>query len=111
MYRQNTGLHQTILKEIETAYPGRIAKQKVRLTIQLAEAAKEGLSIFEYAPASIGALDMYALCFELFRITPEQVKALAQARLNTPLDATNSTLPLVSQAEIFSPAVEDDVAI
>jgi hypothetical protein len=80
MYRQNTGLHQTVLREIEQEYPGRVARQKVRLTIQLAEAAREGLSVFEYAPACTGALDLYALCFELFKISPEQVKAHAQGR-------------------------------
>ncbi len=80
MYRQNTGLHQAILREIEAEFPGRVAKQKVRLTIQLAEAAREGLSVFEYAPASTGALDMYALCFELFRISPERIKTFVQNR-------------------------------
>jgi chromosome partitioning protein len=58
MYRANTQLHQNILKEIAEAFPGRLAKQTVRQTIQLAEAARAGLSIFEYAPASIGALDL-----------------------------------------------------
>lgn len=81
MYRQNTGLHQTVLREIENEYPGRVARQKVRLTIQLAEAAREGLSIFEYAPACTGALDLYALCFELFSLSPDKVKAHAQGRL------------------------------
>lgn len=74
MFRANTQLHQTILKEIMQEFPDRVAKQTVRQTIQLAEAAKEGLSIFEYAPASIGALDLYALCWELFELSPEKVK-------------------------------------
>src|SRR5690606_6926761 len=55
------------------------ARQTVRQTIQLAEAAKEGLSIFEYAPASIGALDLYALCWELFELSPEKVKTNVKA--------------------------------
>jgi cellulose biosynthesis protein BcsQ len=80
MYRSNTQLHQNILKEIAEAFPGRLAKQTVRQTIQLAEAARAGLSIFEYAPASIGALDLYALCFELFELSPETVKAQVAAR-------------------------------
>jgi chromosome partitioning protein len=84
MYRSNTQLHQNILKEIGEAFPGRIAKQTVRQTIQLAEAAREGLSIFEYAPASIGALDLYALCWELFELSPEKVKSNAQARGESP---------------------------
>jgi chromosome partitioning protein len=74
MFRANTQLHQSILKEIMEEFPGRVAKQTVRQTIQLAEAAKEGLSIFEYAPTSIGALDLYALCWELFELSPEKVK-------------------------------------
>ncbi|MDQ3001683.1 MAG: ParA family protein [Fibrobacterota bacterium] len=96
MYRANTQLHQNILKEINEEFPGRIARQKVRQTIQLAEAAREGLSIFEYAPTSIGALDLYALCFELFELSPEKVKqnvlargaeahAQAAAELDTPM--------------------------
>ncbi|MEO7423643.1 MAG: ParA family protein [Fibrobacteria bacterium] len=80
MYRSNTQLHQNILREIVEEFPGRIAKQTIRQTIQLAEAAREGLSIFEYAPASIGALDLYALCWELFELSPEKVKANIQAR-------------------------------
>jgi len=79
MYRANTQLHQGILKEISETFPGRIARQTVRQTIQLAEAAKEGLSIFEYAPASIGALDLYALCWELFELSPEKVKTNVKA--------------------------------
>lgn len=77
MYRQNTSLHQNLLREIEEAYPNRVAKQKIRQTIQLAEAAREGLSIFEYAPASTGALDLFGLCFELFQLSPDKVKAVA----------------------------------
>jgi len=80
MVRQNTGLHQTITKEIEQEFPGRVAHQKIRLTIQLAEAAQAGLSIFEYAPASSGALDLFALCFELFDLSPERIKAMAAQR-------------------------------
>ncbi|MDB5104777.1 MAG: ParA family protein [Fibrobacteres bacterium] len=80
MYRANTQLHQNILKEIAEEFPGRIARQTVRQTIQLAEAAREGLSIFEYAPASIGALDLYALCWELFELSPDKVKLNVQAR-------------------------------
>jgi chromosome partitioning protein len=80
MYRANTQLHQSILREIEEAFPGRMAKQAVRQTIHLAEAARAGLSIFEFAPASSGALDLYALCFELFALSPEQVKARVRAR-------------------------------
>ena len=75
MFRANTQLHQTILKEILEAFPDRVARQTVRQTIQMAEAAKEGLSIFEYAPASIGALDLYALCWELFELSPEKLKS------------------------------------
>jgi chromosome partitioning protein len=80
MYRSNTQLHQSILREIAAAFPGRIAKQAVRQTIHLAEAARAGLSIFEYAPASSGALDLYALCFELFDLSPEKVKERVQSR-------------------------------
>ena len=90
MYRANTQLHQTILKEIAEEFPGRIAKQTVRQTIQLAEAAREGLSIFEYAPASIGALDLYALCWELFELSPEKVKLNVQARAVKPEGETPS---------------------
>jgi chromosome partitioning protein len=79
MFRANTQLHQTILKEIMEEFPGRVASQTVRQTIQLAEAAKEGLSIFEYAPTSIGALDLYSLCWELFDLSPETVKVNVQA--------------------------------
>jgi chromosome partitioning protein len=84
MYRANTQLHQNILREIAEAFPGRLARQTVRQTIHLAEAARAGLSIFEYAPASIGAIDLYALCFELFELSPEKVKSMVQARSAVP---------------------------
>jgi chromosome partitioning protein len=91
MYRANTQLHKDILKEIGEEFPGRIAKQTVRQTIQLAEAAREGLSIFEYAPASIGALDLYALCWELFELSPEKVKSNVQARVGASANASSET--------------------
>jgi chromosome partitioning protein len=105
MYRANTQLHQNILKEIGEEFPGRIARQKVRQTIQLAEAAREGLSIFEYAPASIGALDLYALCFELFDLSPEMVKQNvlargAEAQVQLPAqEAAESDLPMARATE------------
>jgi chromosome partitioning protein len=75
MYRSNTQLHQALAAAIEAAYPGRVAKQRVRLTIDLAEAARAGLSVFEHAPTSLAALDLYALCFELFGLSPESIRA------------------------------------
>ncbi len=75
MYRANTQLHQALAAQIEAAYPGRVAKQRVRLTIDLAEAARAGLSVFEHAPTSLAALDMFALCFELFDLSPESIRA------------------------------------
>lgn len=75
MYRSNTQLHQSLAEAIEQAYPGRVAKQRVRLTIDLAEAARAGLSVFEHAPTSLAALDLYALCFELFGLSPESIRA------------------------------------
>lgn len=75
MYRANTHLHQSLAAEIEATYPGRVAKQRVRLTIDLAEAARAGLSVFEHAPTSLAALDMFALCFELFGLSPEAIRA------------------------------------
>jgi chromosome partitioning protein len=97
MYRSNTQLHQSILREIAEAFPGRIAKQAVRQTIHLAEAARAGLSIFEYAPASSGALDLYALCFELFALSPDTVKERVQAR------ATAAAAPAVDDGTARGP--------
>jgi len=87
MYRGNTQLHRLLADRIKTNYPGRVAKQKVRLTIDFAEAARIGLSVFEHAPASSSAMDMYALCFELFGLSAESVgkrmKELAAAPATT----------------------------
>jgi chromosome partitioning protein len=74
MYRANTQLHQALSAQIETAYPGRVARQRVRLTIDLAEAARAGLSVFEHAPTSLAAIDLFALCFELFGLSPESIR-------------------------------------
>jgi len=77
-------LHQSLAEQIETAYPGRVAKRRMRLTIDLAEAARAGRSIFEHAPASAAALDMYALCFELFGLSEETVRQKVRAAMFSP---------------------------
>lgn len=107
MFRSNTQLHQGIWKEIEAEFPGRLARQTVRQTIQLAEAAKEGLSIFEYAPASSGALDLYALCFELFDLSPERVKANVRQRAEA-VQGGNAAEPSTAAPE--APAGEPAMA-
>ena len=38
--------------------------------------------VVQLTPASTGALDLYALCFELFQLAPERVRAHAQAQAN-----------------------------
>lgn len=91
MFRSNTQLHQGVLKEIEEAFPGRVARQKVRQTIQMAEAAKEGLSIFEYAPTCTGALDLYNLCWELFELSPERVRIAKRSAVPEP--AAQAAMP------------------
>jgi chromosome partitioning protein len=80
MYRANTQLHQALSLQIEKAYPGRVARQRVRLTIDLAEAARAGLSVFEYAPTSLAALDLFALCFELFGLSAEGIREKTKER-------------------------------
>ena len=82
MYRANTQLHQALAAQIEQAYPGRVARQRVRLTIDLAEAARAGLSVFEHAPTSLAAMDLYALCFELFGLSAEKVRDRMKERAN-----------------------------
>jgi chromosome partitioning protein len=81
MYRSNTQLHQALAARIEQAYPGRVARQRVRLTIDLAEAARAGLSVFESAPASLAAIDLYALCFELFGLSADGIRERMKARV------------------------------
>lgn len=111
MFRSNTQLHQNILKEIAEAFPGRLAKQTVRQTIQLAEAARAGLSIFEYAPASIGALDLYALCFELFNLSPDQVKAQVAARSAASAESSPQVADVLeSAAPAEPPLIEESPA-
>jgi chromosome partitioning protein len=111
MYRANTQLHQSILREIGEAFPGRMAKQAVRQTIHLAEAARAGLSIFEFAPASSGALDLYALCFELFALSPDQVKARVRSREETAGIAAGAEpgmdVPESPEAGLSASAVEE----
>ena len=87
MYRGNTQLHKMLSERIEANYPGRVARQKVRLTIDFAEAARLGLSVFEHAPASSSALDMYALCFELFGLSAETVHSKIRERISAPVAA------------------------
>jgi cellulose biosynthesis protein BcsQ len=92
MYRANTQLHQNILKEISDEFPGRIAKQTIRQTIQLAEAAREGLSIFEYAPASIG-------------LSPDKVKLNVRAR-NVKPESDSGEAGQAEAAEEPEPVIE-----
>jgi len=87
MYRGNTQLHRLLADRIKTNYPGRVAKQKVRLTIDFAEAARIGLSVFEHAPASSSAMDMYALCFELFGLSADSVAKRMKEIASEPVTA------------------------
>ncbi len=87
MYRGNTQLHRLLADRIKTNYPGRVAKHKVRLTIDFAEAARIGLSVFEHAPASSSAMDMYALCFELFGLSAESVAKRMKEIASEPVTA------------------------
>jgi chromosome partitioning protein len=80
MYRANTQLHQALAAQVEQAYPGRVARQRVGLTIDLPEAARAGLSVFEHAPTSLAALDLYALCFELFGLSAEGIRERMKER-------------------------------
>jgi hypothetical protein len=57
-----------------------VATQRVRLTIALAEAARAGLSVFEHAPASLAAIDLYALCFELFGLSADGIRERMKAK-------------------------------
>ncbi len=81
MYRSHTQLHSSISRTIEHLYPGIVARQKVRQNIQLGEAAAGGSSIFTYAPTSAGAMDIFALCYELFDMNQavEEAEAILQA--------------------------------
>ncbi len=88
MYRGNTQLHKLLAERIEVVYPGRVARQKVRLTIDFAEAARLGLSVFEHAPASSSALDMYALCFELFGLSATAIQDKMRGRPAAPVAET-----------------------
>jgi chromosome partitioning protein len=49
-------IHREIMEKLETLFPGRVTPQ-VRESVSLAEAPASGKSIFQYAPASSGAVD------------------------------------------------------
>lgn len=93
MYRGNTQLHRLFAERIESNYPGRVAKRKVRLTIDFAEAARLGLSVFEHAPASSSAIDMYALCFELFGLSADAVAKRMREVVSAPAVSAPVAVP------------------
>jgi chromosome partitioning protein len=68
MYRGHTQLHQNIAQDIRHLYGDKVAQQVVRQSISLAEASSQRKSIFEFAPTSIGALDLFALSWEVFGV-------------------------------------------
>lgn len=65
LYDSRLRLAREVLGEIRKYFPDQVFRQAVRANVKLAEAPSFGLSIFDYAPESIGAKDYRALALEV----------------------------------------------
>ncbi len=65
LYDSRLKLAREVLAEIRRYFPGKVFRTPIRSNIKLAEAPSFGLTIFEYAPESNGALDYVRVAEEL----------------------------------------------
>jgi chromosome partitioning protein len=65
MYDSRKGLARETLRELESHFPGRVFRSRIRANVRLAEAPSHGMTVFGYAPDSNGAEDYDALAREL----------------------------------------------
>lgn len=65
MYDARRNLDKEVKKKIEQYFSNTVLKSLIRENVKLAEAPSKGLTIFEYAPKSNGALDYKELVKEI----------------------------------------------
>lgn len=65
LYDSRKKLAREVLAEIRNYFPGKVLRTNVRANVKLAEAPSFGLTIFEYAPESNGALDYLHVALEV----------------------------------------------
>ena len=65
MFNGRRGLTKDVLADLDSHFPGRVTKAKIRVNVRLAEAPSHGMPIFDYAPESNGAVDYMALAKEI----------------------------------------------
>lgn len=68
LYDSRKILHKDVATSIDTLFPGKVLKTKIRENVALAEAPTQGKDVFRYAPKSYGSEDYLALCNEIIKL-------------------------------------------
>jgi chromosome partitioning protein len=74
MFNGRRGLTKEVLNDLEKHFPGRVTR-RIRVNVRLAEAPSHGMSVFDYAPESNGAVDYLGLAREILERTGMEVPA------------------------------------
>lgn len=80
-YNPRRGLTKDVLADLETHFPGKVMKSKIRVNVRLAEAPSHGMSVHHYAPTSNGSKDYLNLARELLEVLPAAASPEVEAGL------------------------------
>jgi chromosome partitioning protein len=74
-------LTKDVIADLETHFPGKVMKARIRVNVKLAEAPSHGMSIHQYAPGSNGSKDYMDLAREMLEILPAAAAPEVEAQL------------------------------
>jgi chromosome partitioning protein len=80
-FNSRRALTKDVIADLETHFPGKVMKSRIRVNVRLAEAPSHGMSIHQYAPGSNGSKDYMNLARELLEILPAAASPEVEAEL------------------------------
>jgi len=101
LYDNRTKLAREVLAELRSYFPGKVFQRAIGKNVKLAEAPSHGLTIFEYAPESSGAIDYELVSREIMAQEGRDVELTRRfaAKVIESLPATSATIPARSDPE------------
>src|SRR6185436_13800853 len=80
-FNPRRALTKDVLADLDTHFPGKVLKSRIRVNVRLAEAPSHGMSIHQYAPGSNGSKDFMNLAKEVLEILPAAASPEVEAQL------------------------------
>jgi chromosome partitioning protein len=80
-FNARRGLTKDVIADLESHFPGKVMKSRIRVNVRLAEAPSHGMSVHQYAPTSNGSKDYMALAREMLEVLPADASPDVQAEL------------------------------